>query len=85
MTADIVGKYFDDNWAVPGWGENVYTIINPSITYRGFKKLNITVGASNVLDNRPPALGWRAIGFEDRLYGAGALGASVYVRVKKEF
>ena len=85
VTADIVGKYFNDNWATPGWGENVYTIINPSISYRGFKKMSITVGSSNVFDNRPPALGWRAIGFEDRLYGAGALGVSAYVRVRREF
>lgn len=85
VTADVVGKYFNDNWASPGWGENVYTIINPSISYRGFKKMSITVGSTNVLNKRPPALGWRAIGFEDRLYGAGALGAAASVRVRREF
>jgi len=47
--------------------------------------MSITVGSTNVLNKRPPALGWRAIGFEDRLYGAGALGAAASVRVRREF
>jgi outer membrane receptor protein involved in Fe transport len=85
IAADVTGKYFNDAWVAPYWGENVYTIINPSISYRGFKKLTITVGSSNVLNNRPPAIGWRVLGFEDRLYGAGALGVTGYVRVRKEF
>ena len=43
-----IGKFFNDRQSSsvpPGWGENVYPIINPSITYRGFRKTTITVGA----------------------------------------
>lgn len=85
VTADVVGKYFNDNWTAAGWGENVFTLINPSVSYRGFKKLTLTVGASNVLNSRPPANGFRVLGFDDRVYGAGALGVAGYVRVRKEF
>ena len=73
IVADVVGKYFNDNWTTAGWGENVLTIVRPSVTYRGFKKPSITMGVTNVLDDRPPAMGHRALGFDDRVYGAGAL------------
>lgn len=85
VSADVVGKYFNDNWTTAGWGENVYTIVSPSVTYRGFKKTAITLGITNVLDNRPPAMGHRALGFDDRVYGAGALGISGTLRVRREF
>lgn len=84
-TADVVGKYFNDNWNAVGWGENVFALINPSVSYRGFKKTSLTVGATNVLNNRPPPVGYRALGFDDRVYGAGALGVAVSVRARREF
>jgi len=85
IAADVMGKYFNDNWTAAGWGENVFGTINPSVSYRGFRKMTLTVGATNLFDSRPPAMGFRALGFEDRLYGAAALGLNVYVRVRKEF
>ena len=85
VTADVVGKYFNDNWNAIGWGENVFALINPSVSYRGFNKTSLTVGATNVLDSRPPPVGYRSLGFDDRVYGAGALGISVYIRARREF
>ena len=85
VTADVIGKYFNDNWTAAGWGENVFGMINPSVSYRGFKKTTITLGATNVLDSRPPANGFRVLGFDDRIYGAGALGVSGSLRVRREF
>ncbi len=86
VTADVVGKYFNDNWLTEGgWGENVFALVNPSVTYRGFRKTNLTVGVTNVFDSRPPPVGYRALGFDDRVYGAGALGISAYVRARREF
>lgn len=88
VTADIIGKYFNDRQSTAtfaGWGENVYPIVNPSVTYRGFKRTTVTVGANNVLDNRPPPNGFLTLGFDDRAYSAGALGISVYLRVRREF
>ena len=60
-------------------------MINPSISYRGFQRTTITVGATNVLDARPPANGFRPLGFDDRIYGAGALGVSGSLRIRREF
>jgi iron complex outermembrane receptor protein len=85
VTADVVGKYFNDNWTAAGWGENAFTLVNPSISYRGFKKTSITLGVTNVFDARPPAMGHRALGFDDRVYGAGALGIAGSLRVRREF
>jgi outer membrane receptor protein involved in Fe transport len=83
--ADVIGKFFNDNWTAAGWGENVYTTINPSVTYRGFRKLTLTLGFNNVLDHRPPPNGFRPLGFDDRLYGAAAAGIVGSFRVRKEF
>ena len=85
VTADVVGKYFNDNWTTAGWGENVFGLISPSVSYSGFRKTSLTVGVTNVLDSRPPPVGHRALGFDDRVYGAGALGISGYVRARREF
>lgn len=85
VAADVVGKYFNDNWTAAGWGENVFTIVSPSVTYRGFRRTTLTLGVTNVFDHRPPAMGHRALGFDDRVYGAGALGISGLLRVRREF
>mgnify|MGYP000720877462 CR=1 FL=1 len=47
VTADIIGKYYNDNWTAIGWGENVFGMINPSVSYRGFQRTSITIGATN--------------------------------------
>lgn len=88
VSADVIGKFFNDRQATatfPGWGENVYTVITPSLTYRGFKRTTITIGSGNVLDKRPPPNGFLVLGFDDRAYGAGALGRTVSMRVRREF
>lgn len=85
VAADVIGKYFNDNWTAAGWGENAFAIVSPSVTYRGLRRTSITLGVTNVFDHRPPAMGHRALGFDDRVYGAGALGISGLVRVRREF
>lgn len=88
VTADVIGKFFNDRQATAtfaGWGENVHTVVSPSLTYRGFHRTSITVGATNVFDQRPPANGFLALGFDDRAYGASALGRTVNLRVRREF
>jgi outer membrane receptor protein involved in Fe transport len=85
VAVDVVGKFFNDNWTAAGWGENVFAIVNPSVSYRGFARTTLTVGVTNVLDTRPPPNGFRSLGFDDRIYGAGALGIAGYVRVRKQF
>lgn len=88
VSADVIGKFFNDRQSTAtfdGWGENVYPVVSPSVTYRGFKRTTVTVGATNVFDNRPPPNGFLTLGFDDRAYSAGALGVSVYLRVRREF
>ncbi len=85
VTADVIGKYFNDNWTAAGWGENVFAMVNPSVSYRGFRRTSITVGLTNAFDARPPAMGHRALGFDDRVYGVGALGIAGSLRVRREF
>ncbi len=63
----------------------MYTVISPYLTYRGFRRTTITVGSTNVLDKRPPPNGFLVLGFDDRAYGAGALGRTVSLRVRREF
>ncbi|MBL9187689.1 MAG: TonB-dependent receptor [Opitutaceae bacterium] len=84
-TVDVVGKFFNDNWTTAGWGENVFTLVNPSISYRGFQRTSITLGITNVFDTQPPPNGFRSLGFDDRIYGAGALGISGYLRASRRF
>lgn len=84
-TVDVVGKFYNDNWTTAGWGENVLALVNPSVSYRGFKRTSVTVGITNVFDTRPPPNGFRALGFDDRIYGAGALGVAGYARVRRQF
>jgi iron complex outermembrane recepter protein len=86
--ADVIGQYFNDRQSTAtfdGWGENPYTIVTPTVTYRGFKKMTVSVGINNVFDNRPPPNGFLAYGYDDRTYGPGVLGLNWTVRVRKDF
>ena len=85
VAVDVVGKFFNDNWTTPGWGENPLALVNPSISYRGFKRTFLTLGVTNVFDTRPPPNGFRQLGFDDRIYGTGALGIAWYVRARRSF
>ncbi|MDB6094738.1 MAG: hypothetical protein JWM32_2300 [Verrucomicrobia bacterium] len=85
VAVDWIGAYFNDGYTVDGWGENPYTLVNPSITYRGFWNMAITLGANNVFDTRPPANGRETSLMDQNTYGAGALGQFLYIRVRKEF
>lgn len=82
---DVIGKYFNDNWTAAGWGENVLAIVNPSVSYRGFKKTTLTLGITNVFNKQPPPNGFRQLGFDDRVYGSGALGIAGYIRARRSF
>lgn len=84
VSASVIGKYFNNGFTTPGWGENIYPIITSSFTYRGVKGLSVTVSSSNVLDHLPPANGRAVRGFDIGTYGAGALGRTFSLRVRKE-
>ncbi len=88
--ADVIGKYHNRGFTTVanpnGWGENVYTILSATVSYRGFKRTTLTLGMNNVLDNRAPENGFVILGFDDRSSGSGgALGRSVSFRARREF
>lgn len=85
VSADYIGKYWNDGFTVAGWGENPYTLVSTAVSYRGLFGTTITVGANNVLDNLPPPNGRDTGGFDPNTYGAGALGRFLYIRVRKDF
>jgi len=85
VNADWTGHYFNDAYTVAGWGENPFTVISTSVLYTGFWNSTITVGASNLFNNRPPANGRETTGFDPNAYGPGVRGRYLYVRVRKDF
>lgn len=85
VSADYIGKYFNDAYTVAGWGENPYTICSFAVSYRGFYGSTVTVGVNNFMDDRPPANGRDTAGFDTNTYGAGALGRFGYVRIRRDF
>ncbi len=85
MSADYIGKYFNDAYTVAGWGENPYTLISAQVSYAGLWGSTVTLTVNNLFDKLPPAHGYDTAGFDPNTYGAGALGRFVSVRVSKEF
>jgi hypothetical protein len=85
VTADWTGHWYNDGYTAQGWGENPFTVIGTQLRYSGFWNSTISVGASNLMNNRPPPNGRQILGFDPNTYGAGVLGRFLYVRVRKEF
>ncbi len=85
LTADYTHHWFDDNYTADGWGENPLTIIGAQIRYSGFWHSTITLGASNLLNTRPPLNGRETSGTSTNISGPATLGRFVYMRVRKEF
>lgn len=85
VTADYIGKYWNNGYTPPNWAENPYTLIGSTVSYRGWRGSTITVGVNNLFDNLPPANGRDTAGFDTNTYGAGALGRFAYIRVRRDF
>ncbi|MBI5770110.1 MAG: TonB-dependent receptor [Verrucomicrobia bacterium] len=86
LRADVIGKYFNDNYTTAGWGENAFTTLTPSFTYTGWKKTSLTLGANNVLDHRPAPIGRTVKGFNDRAASVlGVPGITFFLRARREF
>jgi iron complex outermembrane receptor protein len=88
VTSDVVGKFWNNGFAGVAFGENVYSIVNTSVSYRGFKKTTLTLGANNALNHRPPQNGLASSGFGYDERGVDAIGANgilLTARVRREF
>jgi iron complex outermembrane receptor protein len=85
LNVDWTHHFYNDAYTVQGWGENPYTLVHGSIIVAKFFRSSITIGANNMLNNRPPPNGRESIGFDPNAYGPGVLGRFLYVRVRKEF
>jgi iron complex outermembrane receptor protein len=84
LSADYIGKFFNDGYTVAGWGENPFTLIHANVSYRGFYGSTITVGANNLFNTRSPVNGRETTGISP-YHPTGALGRFLYIRVRKEF
>ena len=85
VTVDRTSHWYNDGYTAQGWGENPFTIVGLQLRYAGFWGTNISLGAANLLNNRPPPNGRQSIGFDPNAYGAGVLGRFLSVRVRKDF
>jgi outer membrane receptor protein involved in Fe transport len=85
LTADYTHHWFNDGYTVAGWGENSRTIVGAQLRYSGFWGSTISLGASNLLNTRPWAVGREATGMMPSISGPMTLGRYVYMRVRKEF
>ncbi len=88
VTSDVIGKFFNNGFTSAQFGENVYAIVNTSVSYRGFKKTTITIGANNALNHRPPQNGLAGSGFgydERSVTAIGGNGILLNARVRREF
>lgn len=86
VNADWTGRWTNDGYTAATWGENPFTVLGGSLRYSGFWNSTITLGASNLLGNQPPPNARAAsAGYDQGIYGAGALGRFVYVRIRKQF
>ena len=86
LTADWTGHWFNDGYTTAGWGENPYTIFGGSLRYRGFWHSTIILSSTNLLNNQPPPNGRASsAGYDQGLYGAGALGRFISIRIRRDF
>ncbi len=85
VTVDRIGQWYNDGYTAQGWGENPFTIVGLQLRYAGFWGSTISVGASNLLNNRPPPNGRQSTGFDPNAYGAGVLARFISVRLRKDF
>lgn len=54
VAVNVIGKLYNRTVSAAGWGENNYTIVTPTLTYRGFERTKLTLTCGNVFDHRPP-------------------------------
>ena len=86
VAANVIGKLYNRRFTSTGWGENVYAVITPTLTYRGFERTTLSLTCGNVFDHRPPANGRANIrGFDLNVYGVGASGRTLSLRARREF
>ncbi len=88
--ANYIAGYDDSAFASTGLGGNGLLnrvqdqiIYNPQVSYRGFQKYVITVGANNVLDTEPPRSYASSEGY-DNLTHSGE-GRFVYLRISRDW
>jgi iron complex outermembrane receptor protein len=86
LTGDWTSRWFNDGYTTVGWGENPYTILTGTVRYSGFWGTTISFACTNLLNNQPPPNGRASsAGYDQGIYGAGALGRFLSVRIRKDF
>ena len=86
VAAHVIGKLYNRQSTSVGWGENVYAVITPTLTYRGFARTTLSLACSNVFDHLPPPNARANVrGFDFRVYGVGASGRTLSLRARRDF
>jgi outer membrane receptor protein involved in Fe transport len=85
VAANVIGKLYNRRFTSTGWGENLYAVITPTLTYRGFERTTLSLSCGNALDHRPPANGRLSRGFDYNVYGVGASGRTLSLRARRDF
>ncbi len=85
LTGDYTHDWWNDGYTVAGWGEHSVITVGGQLRYAGFWGSTITVGASNLLNQKPAPNGRETTGFAPGVSGPTTLGRFVYIRVRKEF
>jgi iron complex outermembrane receptor protein len=83
-----IASYDDQGFAAPGGNGLLnriadFTVFNPQVTFRGFNKYAVTVGANNVLDTPPPRSFNAQEGYDNLTHSAD--GRFVYVRISRDW
>ncbi|MEO6004177.1 MAG: TonB-dependent receptor [Opitutus sp.] len=85
VSASYQGGYFNDLYTAAGWYEEPVTVTNMSVSYRGWRGFQVTVGVKNVFNIEPPFNGRETSGIDQSTYGYLSAGRSAFLRIKKEF
>jgi iron complex outermembrane recepter protein len=78
-------KYQDLNAVLPQYYREIkpYTVWNSTVSYKGVKNTQITLGVSNLLDEDPPLTNSNATGYANNI--ASPIGRAFNVRVSHDF
>ncbi len=85
VNADYTHHWYNDAYTLAGWGVNPQTIVGAQLRYGGFWRSNITIGASNLFNQRPAPHGRDTVGFSPNISGPATLGRLLYIRLRKDF
>ncbi len=85
LTQAYNSAYHDLNAVLPQYYRDIstYAVWNATLSYKGFRHTNLTLGVSNLLDTRPPATNSNATGYANNI--ASPIGRAFNARLSYDF